>query len=149
MNFDKETQKIVLEAAKNRLEGNKPTSGEDQRIFNIMDMHPEMDETWKLGELASYPQEINGMVVNPFVHTVLHLIVDLQIQSETPEYVESTFGRLQNEGMEEHEALHAIIAIYADLYFSNFRKGGSFSYLDYQSRLQNIAADSSAEEEMI
>jgi len=149
MNFDKETQKIVLEAAKNRLEGNKPTSGEDQRIFNIMDMHPEMDETWKLGELASYPQEINGMVVNPFVHTVLHLIVDLQIQSETPEYVESTFGRLQNEGMEEHEALHAIIAIYADLYFSNFRKGGSFSYLDYQSRLQNIAADSSPEEEMI
>jgi hypothetical protein len=148
MTFDKETQKMVLEAAKNRLEGKEPRD-EDIRIFAIMDMHPEMDDTWKLGELASYPQEINGMIVNPFVHTVLHLIVDIQIASETPEYVERTFARLRNEGMEEHEALHAIIEIYADLYFSNFRKGGSFSYLDYQSRLENIAMDSSHEEEMI
>jgi hypothetical protein len=147
MTFDKETQKKVLDAAKNRLEGKKPCSEEEQRIFNVMDMHPEMDELWNLGELASYPQEINGMVVNPFVHTVLHLLVDLQIKSETPEYVENTFARLQNEGMEEHEALHAIIEIYADLYFSNFRKGGAFSYLDYQSRLGNIAMDSSHEEE--
>ncbi len=146
MTFDKETQKRILDAAKNRLEGNKPNE-EDSRIFDIMDMHPEMDETWKLGELASYPQEINGMVVNPFVHTVLHLIVDTQISSESPEYVEDTFARLRDEGMEEHEALHAIIAIYADLYFSNFRKGGSFSYLDYESRLKNIAVDNSYEEE--
>ena len=144
MTFDKETQKRILEAAKNRLEGNKP-SEDDTRIFDIMDMHPEMDETWKLGELASYPQQIDGMVVNPFVHTVLHLIVDTQISSESPEYVEDTFARLRNEGMEEHEALHAIIAIYADLYFSNFRKGGAFSYLDYECRLRNIAADNSHE----
>lgn len=144
MDFDKDTQKRILAAAQDRIEG-RPPEEQDQRIFDIMDMHPELDEIWKLGELASYPQEVNGTVVNPFVHTVLHLIVDRQIETESPEYVSETYARLIDEGMDEHETLHAIILIYADLYFSNFRKGGSFSYLDYESRLRNIAADPSDE----
>ncbi len=146
MDFDKDTQARILAVAKDRIEGKSPEE-HDQRIFDIMDMHPELNEIWKLGELASYPQEVDGMVVNPFVHTVLHLIVDRQIETESPEYVEDTFARLRNEGMDEHEALHSIIAIYADLYFSNFRKGGSFSYLDYESRLRNIAVAPTPEEQ--
>ena len=112
MDFDKDTQKRILAAAKDRIEGKTPEE-QDQRIFDIMDMHPELDEIWKMGELASYPQEVDGMVVNPFVHTVLHLIVDRQIETDSPEYVSETFARLRDEGMDEHETLHAIILIYA------------------------------------
>ncbi len=146
MDFDKDTQTRILAAAKDRIEGKSPNEN-DRRIFEIMDMHPELDKIWKMGELAAYPQEADGMVVNPFVHTVLHLIVDNQIETDSPEYVSETFARLIDEGMEEHESLHAIIAIYADLYFSNFRKGGSFSYLDYESRLRNICAESAPDEQ--
>ena len=138
MDFDKDTQSRILAVAQSRSEG-KNIAEHDQRIVDIMDLHPEFDEIWKMGELASYPQEIDGMVVNPFVHIVLHLIVDRQIENESPELVAETFHRLKDEGMEEHESLHSIIAIYADLYFSNFRKGGTFSYLDYETRLANIA----------
>ncbi len=138
MDFDKESQSRILAVAQSRIEG-QSVAEHDQRIVDILDLHPEFDEIWKTGELATYPQEIDGMVVNPFVHTVLHLIVDRQIETESPELVAETFHRLKDEGMEEHECLHSIIAIYADLYFSNFRKGGTFSYLDYETRLANIA----------
>lgn len=138
MDFDKDTQVRILAAAQDRINGKSP-SEENQTIFDIMDMHPELDAIWKMGEMAAYPQEVDGMMVNPFVHTVLHLIVDRQIETESPEYVAETFARLRDEGMDEHECLHAIIAVYADLYFSNFRKGGSFSYLDYETRLLNLS----------
>lgn len=138
MDFDKESQSRILAVAQSRIEG-QSVAEHDQRIVDILDLHPEFDEVWKTGEMAIYPQEINGMVVNPFVHTVLHLIVDRQIETESPELVAETFHRLKDEGMEEHECLHSIIAVYADLYFSNFRKGGSFSYLDYETRLANLA----------
>ncbi|MCH8208899.1 MAG: DUF1841 family protein [Nitrospinae bacterium] len=79
MDFDKDTQTRILAVAQSRIEGQK-VAEHDQRIVDILDLHPEFDEIWKTGELATYPQEIDGMVVNPFVHTVLHLIVDRQIE---------------------------------------------------------------------
>jgi len=50
--------------------------------------------------------------------------------------------------MEEHEVLHAIIAVYADLHFSSFRQGKPFDQLDYESRLDYLSfEDSSLKEE--
>ena len=65
-----------------------------------MDLHPEFDEIWKMGEMAAYPQEINGQIVSPFVHTVLHTIVDGQIRIGQPEFVVETFNRLREQEME-------------------------------------------------
>ena len=78
MDFDKETQVRILQVAAGREEG-KTFEELDERIAHIMDLHPEFDEIWKQGELAAYPQEINGQVVSPFIHTVLHVNVDKQI----------------------------------------------------------------------
>ncbi len=107
----------------------------DARIAHVMDLHPEFEEVWTLGEMAAYPQEINGQIVSPFVHTILHTIVDSQIRTGQPEFVVETFNRLREQKMEEHEVLHAIIAVYADLHFSSFRQGKQFDQLDYESRL--------------
>ena len=92
-----------------------------------------------LGEMAAYPQEINGQIVSPFVHTVLHTIVDSQLRTGQPECVEKTFKRLRDQDMEEHEVLHAIIAVYADLHFSSFRQGKPFDQLDYESRVMPLS----------
>ncbi len=134
MNFDKETQVRILRVASDRQQG-RGIEELDERISYVMDMHPEFEEIWSIGEMAAYPQEINGQVVSPFVHTVLHTIVDSQIRTERPEFVLQTFNRLSEQGMEEHEALHAIIACFADLHFSSFRQGKPFDQLDYESRL--------------
>ena len=146
MNFDKETQVRILQVAAGRQEGGEIDEA-DQRIAHVMDLHPEFDEIWQQGEMATYPQEINGQVVSPFVHTVLHVTVDKQILNEDPPFAAETLARLKEQGMEEHSALHAIIAVYAELYFSTFRQGKQFDMLDYQSRLAYLSFEDAASEE--
>lgn len=147
MQFDKETQTRILRVAGERLGGGE-IEEVDERIAVIMDMHPEFDESWEMGEMALYPQEIEGRVINPFVHTVWHVMVDKQIQDEAPEFVTETYKRLVDMGMDNHEALHAIIGVYADLYYGGFRKGDSFSNLDYEARLAQLmdSAEAAADE---
>lgn len=144
MNFDKETQIRILRVASDRQQG-RDVEELDARISYVMDLHPEFEEIWSMGEMAAYPQEINGHVVSPFVHTVLHTIVDSQIKTQQPEFVVETLDRLLKQGMEEHEALHAIIASFADLHFSSFRQGKPFDQLDYQSRLSYLSYEDAAE----
>ncbi|MDA0691806.1 MAG: DUF1841 family protein [Nitrospinae bacterium] len=145
MDFDKETQVRILQVAAGREDG-KTFEELDERIAHIMDLHPEFDEIWKQGELATYPQEINGKVVSPFVHTVLHVTVDRQITLGQPEFVPEAYNRLIDQGMEEHHALHAVMSIYAELHFANLRKGQQFDTLDYQSRLQYLSYEDSGSE---
>ncbi|QPJ65498.1 MAG: DUF1841 family protein [Candidatus Nitrohelix vancouverensis] len=138
MQFDKETQVRILRVAADRIDG-RPIPEMDAAIAQVMDYHPEFEEIWGQGELATYPQEIDGNIVNPFVHTVLHVIVDKQIKDQDPEFVAITMDRLMKDGVaDRHEVLHGIIAAYAEVYFSNFRQGKPFDYLDYQSRLKNL-----------
>ncbi len=146
MNFDKETQVRILQVAAGRQEG-REIDEVDERIAYIMDMHPEFDDVWKQGELATYPQEIGGQIVSPFVHTVLHVTVDKQLLNGDPPFVQETLNRLKDQGMEEHDALHAIIGVYADQYFSTFRQGKAFDLLDYQSRLSYLSYEDSDKEE--
>ena len=144
MQFDKETQVRILRVASDRQQGRE---GEelDDRISYVMDLHPEFEEIWTMGDMAAYPQEINGQIVSPFVHTVLHTIVDSQIRTEQPEFVVKTLNRLLGQGLEEHEALHAIIASFADIHFASFRQGKPFDQLDYQSRLGYLSYEDKEE----
>ena len=144
--FDKESQTRILKIAEMRAAG-KPLEGEDLRIGEVLDMHSEFDGLWQQGELACYPQEVDGKVVNPFVHVVLHVRVDRQIQNEEPYYVTVAFERLTSQGMDPHECLHAIIGEYADIYFATFRKGDSFDNLSYQTRIDALHFVKEEEEE--
>lgn len=140
MQFDKETQIHILRVAGERA-GGSDIAEVDQRIAQVMDMHPEFNATWEMGDMAMYPQEIDGKVINPFVHTVWHVMVDKQIHDESPEFVAEAYTRLMEEGLDSHEALHAIIGIYAEIYYSNFRKGDSFSNLDYETNLARLSVN--------
>ena len=144
MQFDKETQVRILRVASDRQQG-REVEELDDRISYVMDLHPEFEEIWAMGEMAAYPQEINGQIVSPFVHTVLHTIVDSQIRTEQPEFVVKTLNRLLGQGLEEHEALHAIIASFADIHFASFRQGKPFDQLDYQSRLGYLSYEDKEE----
>ena len=144
MQFDKETQVRIVRVASDRHQG-RDIEELDSRIAHVMDLHPEFEEIWTMGEMAAYPQEINGQIVSPFVHTVLHTIVDSQIRTEQPEFVIKAFNKLREQGMEEHEVLHAIIAVYADLHFSSFRQGKPFDQLDYESRLGYLSFEDAEE----
>ena len=138
MDFDKESQQRILRVAADKNEG-RPTEELDERIAGVLELHPEFDPIWEEGEMASMPREINGMTVNPFVHTVLHVIIDRQLQLGDPEYVVAAYKRLTDQGTESHEALHAIIAVFADLHFASTRRGGQFDSLDYESQINGLS----------
>ncbi|MFQ5671902.1 MAG: DUF1841 family protein [Nitrospinales bacterium] len=144
--FDKESQTRIFRIAGERAAG-KPLNAEDEPVARVLDAHAEFDELWQQGDLATYPREINGAIVNPFVHTVLHVIINRQIDNEDPVFVAETRARLLEQGMDEHECLHAIIAAYADIYFGNFRKGRGFDHLDYQSRLNMLSYEANQGDE--
>ena len=135
--FDKESQTRILKVAELRRE-EKEIDEFDERIDYVMDMHPEFDQLWERGELACYPQEVEGKIVNPFVHLVLHIRVDKQILMESPPFVIETKKRLEQSGLDPHETLHAIIKEYADIHFDNFRKDRGFDELAYFKRLNNL-----------
>ena len=137
IDFTKESQSRVLRVAEMRAEGQKVCQ-EDIHIVGAMDIHPEFDEIWQEGELACYPREIDGKVVNPFVHIVLHVRINRQIQNEEPYFVSIAHRRLTGQGSDPHESLHAIISEYADIYFETFRKGESFDHLAYQVRIEAL-----------
>jgi hypothetical protein len=89
MLFDRDNQWRFTTIARKRLE-NASIEGEDELIAQAMDLHPELDPLWELGELSATPQEVNGTVVNPFIHTALHVLVEKQLLTKSPpEIVES------------------------------------------------------------
>ena len=51
MQFDKETQQRILRVAGQRIEG-QDIDEIDERIAHVMDLHPEYEEIWKMGEMA-------------------------------------------------------------------------------------------------
>tara|TARA_B100000586_G_scaffold227697_1_gene175721 strand:+ start:220 stop:648 length:429 start_codon:yes stop_codon:yes gene_type:complete len=141
MDFDKESQQRILRVAADKNEG-RPAEEIDGRIAKVLELHPEFDPIWEEGEMASMPRKVNGMIVNPFVHTVLHVTIDRQIQMEDPEYVAVAYERLVGQGMDSHTALHAIIAIYANLHFAKTRRDMQFDSLAYETQINGLTFNS-------
>jgi hypothetical protein len=64
--------------------------------------------------------------------------IDRQLQLGDPEFVAAAYQRLTSQGMELHEALHAIIAIYANLHFASTRRDMQFDALAYETQINGL-----------
>lgn len=140
MLFDRDNQWRFTTIAKKRRQ-TEPFDEEDELIVQAMDLHPEFDPLWELGEMSATPQEVNGTVVNPFIHTSLHVLVEKQLQSKSPPEIVDALNALLNRGIDRHEAVHAIASVYADLYFTTFRRGQQFEELTYVELLKQLVAE--------
>ncbi len=136
--FDKEHQTRFARVAEARHHGPR-LEGEDARIAGVMEEHLEFDPYWPLGELAAVPQEIGETVVNPFVHTALHLIIEQQIERLAPSETAAALRRLEESGLPRHEALHRVMALYAEIYFATFRRGEAFEEPLYAEKLRELS----------
>ncbi len=136
--FDKNDQwrfTNIAELKKNRA----VLEGEDALIAEMMNWHPEFDEIWPLGEFSSQPRNIKGQMVNPFIHTALHVIVEQQIIQELPPEISTSFKKLLSPGQDRHEASHQIGTIYARQYFDSFRQGQPFDEATYILEVELLA----------
>jgi hypothetical protein len=137
--FDRDNQWRFTTIAKKRRK-TVPLEGEDALIAQAMDLHPELDPLWDLGELSATPQEVNGTVVNPFIHTALHVLIEKQLTDKSPPEIVDTLNALLQRGIDRHETVHAIASVYAELYFTTFRRGQHFEEITYVELLKQLAA---------
>ncbi len=141
MLFDRDNQWRFTTIAKKRRQA-ATLEGEDALIAQAMDLHPELDQLWELGELSATPQEVRGTIVNPFIHTALHVLIEKQLTEKSPPEIVDTLGALLRRGVDRHEAVHAIASIYAELYFTTFRRGQHFEETTYIELLKQLAIPS-------
>ncbi len=139
MLFDRDNQWRFTTIAKKRRQ-DASLEGEDALIAEAMNLHPELDPLWELGELSATPQEVNGTVVNPFIHTALHVLIEKQLAEKSPPEIADTLSALLRRSVDRHEAVHAIASVYADLYFTTFRRGQQFEEGTYVEMLKQLAA---------
>lgn len=123
-----------------KMKKGEPLSGDAELISEVMKEHPEFDPFWGAGETAFQPQEIDGFIVNPLVHTGLHVMVEKQIASDDPMEVGITLRQLLERGVTRPEAIHQIAGIWGNLYFRSVRRGGSFEEWVYLQELEGLLA---------
>lgn len=113
-------------------------SDDENLVAGVMKEHPEFDAFWVDGETALRPQEIDGFVVNPMIHTGLHVIGEKQIIEHTPDETEITLQTLVERDLSRHEAMHQIIEIWGKLYFQSLRGGASLYEWEYIELLNSL-----------
>jgi thioesterase domain-containing protein len=66
-----------------------------------------LDEAERVALIRAYHRRTRVKIPNPQIHAILHLIVENQL-AEGLEIVKETLDRLRAEGLDRHEAIHAI-----------------------------------------
>ncbi len=73
------------------------------------------------------------------VHSILHVIVENQLAMNT-EPVPATVARLTRQGLNRHEAVHAVGAVISDDLFKMLKKGQVHDFKKYRHRLNKLTA---------
>ena len=133
--FGKQAYKL-LGKVREKQRKEEPLTGLEQMVAQVMEEHPEFEPFWDQGERMAYPQEIGESVVNPLVHTGLHVVVEKQIREDDPEEVRLLLGRLVEKGKSRHEALHVIAQVWGSHYFQSVRRGNPMEELSYIESLK-------------
>lgn len=125
-----------------RLDQGERLSGDQNLIGEAMRLHPEFDPFWPQGEIAFHPQEIDGYIVNPLVHTGIHVAVEKQLSNLDPEEVTLALQALLKQGLSRHDAVHRIGGLWGNLYFKSVREGDAPNDWSYVEELKMMIAQS-------
>ena len=115
----------------------------------VMKYHPQktpapdrwlaLEEDARISLIQNYHRRAGVKNPNPRIHAVIHLIVENQI-AEGLEVVQETLDRLMAEGLDRHEAIHAIGWVLID-HLSNLMQAtepATHDQAKYFQALQNL-----------
>jgi len=83
----------------------------------------DLDEAERLYLVSEYHESSGEECPSPSAHAAIHVAVENQLAEHLPS-VESALQRLQAEGLDRHDALHAIASVFAE-HLHNLLKGHS------------------------
>ena len=71
----------------------------------------ELDETERIDAVMDYHHRTGVKLENPELHAMAHVVVENQVALGEATSVPATLDRLMDEGLDRHEAIHAIAGI--------------------------------------
>jgi hypothetical protein len=102
----------------------------------------ELDEQERIDLVRRYHRRAGIRLPNATLHAVVHMIIENQLAETDPRVVD-TLGRLVREGLDRHEALHAMGALVAEHLWKVMREpsGASRGTEEYHQALATLTAD--------
>jgi hypothetical protein len=67
-----------------------------------------LDESERLDQVMAYHRDASYKLPNELLHATIHVIVENQVALGDPIPVRATLDRLMTEGLDRHDAIHAI-----------------------------------------
>lgn len=100
-----------------------------------------LDETERIEMVTAYHRRIKANLPNQRMHSIIHVIIENQL-AEGLDVVIETLERLKNEGLNRHEAIHAIGSVLAEHLWKLLREKPKVSDPNesYYRRLRSLTA---------
>lgn len=100
------------------------------------------DEGDRIGLVTAYHRRRNIKLPNAQLHAVIHVVVENQL-ALGEEIVVNTLARLQKEGLDRHDAVHAIGSVLAENLYELMREDDATGglYRKYLARLERLTAE--------
>ena len=100
----------------------------------------ELDEGTRIDLVLDYHANAEAELPNENIHATIHVVVENQVAlGEEP--VPATIDRLVRQGLDRHEAVHAIGAVLVEDIYNLLRsEQGSFNLRRYRNRLNKLTA---------
>ena len=78
----------------------------------------ELDEAERIDLVIDYHRRMGVQLENPEPHAIAHVVVENQVALGDATPVPETLDRLMNEGLDRHDAVHAIGSILMEIVFA-------------------------------
>ncbi len=133
------THRQVFWDAWQKFRDDLPLNALEVRIARVIDMHSEYHPLFDDMEtfLDRDFQVDDGM--NPYLHLSLHLALEEQIAIRQPPDISACLEFLmQRQGMNRHDALHALLDVLAETVYYAQRKGGEPDVASYVARVREL-----------
>jgi Domain of unknown function (DUF1841) len=107
------------------------------------DLWLELDETERLDSVSDYHRRTGVQLEAPELHAMAHVVVENQVALGEATSVPEALDRLINEGLDRHDAVHAIGSVLMRIVFDAVHEGdddGSDINAKYRQELATLTA---------
>jgi len=117
-------------------------SPDEEKLIELLKDHQEFAHFWKNPKkYLNYEFDPIFDEVDPFLHILIHEVVDEQITCDEPPGIRAVFGRLTEHNLDTHDVIHRIGFVFLN-YISPVLQGlGEFDSEAYIEELQVMASD--------
>jgi hypothetical protein len=102
-----------------------------------------LDEGERQYLVEQYHRKKHVKLPNARLHAIIHVVVENQIALGSESHAQSTLSRLMQEGLNRHDAVHAIGSVLAGHMFDLMKHGpkGKNASADYYRQLEELTAE--------